>query len=170
MIRYCYASISENGTVDGKAGDQTGREVRISKEYAFGQNWVIRCKSKTKRLRIASAARRIVNNDNVGYSQLSRSSLKNYLKDLGWKISKIKKVGKCNCDCSSMACCAVNAAYNKEYAPMLTTSNMPGWFMHSPDFEVYLKKTLKGFKLKKGDLVGKTGHVVVVYEGGKSSY
>lgn len=170
-IRFCYASISENGSVNGSAGDQNGKEVRIRGEYAFGQCWVIRCKNKRKRLRIASASRRFVNNDNIGYSQNSRLGLSKECDRLGWKISKIREIQRCNTDCSAMACASVNCAYNDKFVPpSLTTTTLPEWFSGWDDFEVIRKKNLKGFKLKKGDIIGKTGHCVVVYEGGVSKY
>lgn len=169
-VRFCYASISETGGINGTVGDQTGKEVRCRNEYDFGQRWVIRCTDNKKRLRIASAARRFADNKNVGYGQSNRGGLAIQMRKHGWLISKISKIKKCNCDCSTLACCSVNAAYNEDYAPMLTTRTMPEWFAECEDFKVYEPKTLKGFKLKKGDLVGKPGHVVVVYAGGRSSF
>lgn len=170
-IKFCYASISENGTVNGSAGDQSGREVRIRDEYNFKQNWVIRCKNKRKRLRIASAARRFANNDNIGYSQKSRLGLSKECERLGWKISKISKVKRCNTDCSAMACAAVNCSFNDKFVPPnLTTVTLPDWFSEWDKFEVIKKSNLKGFRLKKGDIVGKTGHCVIVYKGGVSKY
>ena len=44
-----YASIDERGKISGgKAGDQTGREVKTAPWYSFGQNIVLRFKSREK--------------------------------------------------------------------------------------------------------------------------
>ena len=43
-----YASVSENGTVNGAVGDQTGKEVKTSAYYNFGQNKLIRFKDSAK--------------------------------------------------------------------------------------------------------------------------
>lgn len=52
---FAWASI---GKVGGDlAGDQTGKEVKISEYYDFGQKWVIRFRSKKRGQKAASAAK-----------------------------------------------------------------------------------------------------------------
>ena len=71
-----WASIDEKGrTMGGKAGDQTGREVKTGQLYNFGQIWAIRAKSNDVAERIAKYAKAIAENDNVGYDQGQRDTL-----------------------------------------------------------------------------------------------
>lgn len=162
-VRYVYASISENGTVNGKKGDQTGKEVKCAKEYNFGQTMVFH--PPKNRIAIASAAMAISKNKNVGYSQADRYSLYGEAEKYGWKKSKVKKYGKCNCDCSMLVTVAFNLAYGKK---VLASSNTTKSLLKASLAGLCGKgkKYKKGMKLYKGDIVIKDGHVVIVYKGG----
>ena len=169
MVKYCYASISEKGTVNGKKGDQTGKEVKLANEYDFEQKYVFRMKNAQKRLKLASAMRRATKNDNIGYGQKYRASLYNNCRDAGWKkaYDKIKTAGKCNVDCSALVSTCINAAFGKFYIPCVTTYGMINFLKKSEkEFKEYNYK--KGMTVKKGDIIIKNGHVVVVYKGGKT--
>ena len=53
-----WASIDEHGhTRNGKAGDQTGREVKTGNWYDFGQNVIIRFKNRDKAKKEAKIAK-----------------------------------------------------------------------------------------------------------------
>lgn len=72
---FAWASIGSNGKVSGDlAGDQTGKEVKISEYYDFGQKWVIRFWSKKRGQKAASAAKMLARNNNIGYNQRNRKN------------------------------------------------------------------------------------------------
>lgn len=100
-IEIVHASISENGTVNGKPGDQTGAEVCRRELYDRGWKKVARCKYSSLAIEMARQAVQAAENDLIGYSQGDRYSLIDYLE---WEdLSDIEKVDeKCNCDCSSL--------------------------------------------------------------------
>ena len=124
---FAWASISENGTVNGKKGDQTGKELRVAPYYDFGQDKVIRFKSMTKRHTAAKIAKLIASENFCGYSHNDRYSMYEHCKALGWDYKKIvkeikaKKFPKCNADCSAFASVCINIAYGKELVPCCTT-------------------------------------------------
>lgn len=168
MVKYAYASISENGTVNGKAGDQTGREVKCRGEYNFGQTTVIHIKNKDRRITVGDSARKIAQNDHVGYSQNDRGSLYKILDKMGWTSTTVTK--KCNTDCSNMAACCINLAYHKALIPTTVYSgNFTSTVKRKLDTKIEVKTYKKGMQLYKGDIVLKNGHVVVVYQGGKAT-
>lgn len=167
-VKYAYASISENGTVNGKAGDSTGKEVKKANEYNFGQVKVIRCTNKAMRKRIGDASIAIADNDNFGYSQDSRGGVYTQVSKVGWDVSKIKDIKvKCNTDCSNMAGVCINCGYGKKVIPSDVTSRNIITYVDKftgKDFQVLNYK--KGMTLYKGDILQKAGHCVIVYKGG----
>lgn len=98
-VRIGHASISENGTVNGAKGDQTGREVCIRTFYSRPWDYVAIHPDATVREKHAKAIEAACANDNIGYSQSNRNTLNILAKAAGYDLSK---VGKCNCDCSSL--------------------------------------------------------------------
>jgi len=161
-----WASISEKGTVNGAKGDQTGREVKVGYLYNFGQTYVIRCKNAAKRKRIAKAAKSIAQNDYIGYGQGDRATSFREFAKIDWKISQIKDIKiKSNIDCSELALCAVNFAYNKVIIGSTNnSSSLPKAAENTKKFSVIPYK--KGMKLKAGDIIGKSGHDIVALENG----
>lgn len=167
MITYAYASISEKGGVNGAIGDQTKKEVKISNEYNFGQTYVIRNKNYKIRKRIRQSAMRFAKNDNIGYGQNDRESGFTECEKIGWKIRKIPKMSKCNMDCSILVTCAVNMAYNDYVSSKwFTSSTLPRLVDSCKDFKLLEYK--KGMTIRKGDIIGKTGHVVIACDKGKA--
>ena len=114
------ARISEHGTVNGSKGDQTGTEV-MTQSWASGGTWqyVIRPKSSAVAAKIATAMKQACANNNIGYSQADRLSLNTLAVKAGYNLSK---VGKCNCDCSSLVAVCCNAAGVK-VSPTMYTGN-----------------------------------------------
>ena len=114
------ARISEFGTVNGKRGDQTGKEV-MTQSFASGGKWeyCIRPKSATVAQKIAHAMVQACKNNNIGYSQTDRTSLSQAAAKVNYDISK---VGKCNCDCSALVAVCVNAA-GIHVSPYMYTGN-----------------------------------------------
>lgn len=106
MIKVGSARVDERGNyVNGRPGDQTGREVATEPYYSHRQGWyMLRAKDVSVVKKIAQAMREACANDNIGYSQSDRYGVITYLKTYG-RIAKISV--KTNADCSSLvrACC-----------------------------------------------------------------
>lgn len=101
-IRIGHASISENGTVNGAKGDQTKKEVCIRDWYNKPWDYMAIHPNASVREKHAAAVEAACKNDNIGYSQYgsdNRNTLNTLAKKVGYDLSK---VGKCNCDCSSL--------------------------------------------------------------------
>ena len=159
---FAWASISEKGTKDGKKGNQTGKELKIGNYYQFGQNWVISFKSKKKGKLASEIAKLLVANRNIGYGQNDRKSLYNECERIGWNIQRIHEIGLCNCDCSMLIICIINFAFGKsllEYS--YTTYSLPKIVEKYPKLFKFSNKSLYSLKFRKGDIVGKSGHVII---------
>lgn len=160
---FAWASIGENGkATGGKKGDQTKKEVKVAPYYNFGQTWVIRFRNTKRGKKAGKAAKLLAQNDNIGYNQNDRVSLYNECIRIGWDISKISKIRKCNCDCSELAVCAANFAYGK--AKLLSSHTTHSLTSICNTYKANFKrvdKALKTKKFKKGDMVGKSGHVII---------
>lgn len=158
------ARISENGTVVGAKGDQTGREV-MTQTWSTGGLWeyVIRPKSATDAAKIANTMKAACQNNNIGYSQTDRLSLFNLASNNGWKVGK---VGKCNCDCSSLVSVCVNSAGIK-VASTMYTGNERQLLSATGKFTIIsdTSYTKKESKLRTGDILLRTGHTAIVVEG-----
>ena len=98
-IRIGHASISENGTINGAKGDSTGREVCIATWYPKPWDFVAIHPEAAVREKHAQAVEAACGNDNIGYGQGDRNTLNTLAKAVNYVLSK---VGKCNCDCSSL--------------------------------------------------------------------
>lgn len=169
-IKIGHASIDERGKPSGgSAGDQTGREVCVRTWYSKPWGLVLRPKSAAVAERMARACEAACANANIGYDQGQRNTLNAQAKAVGYDLSK---VGKCECDCSSlMAVCAqaagVNIPYNGGNAP--TTRTMRTAFSGTGAFEVLTesKYLTTNAWLKRGDiLVAPGAHTVMALENG----
>ncbi len=98
-VRIGHASISEQGTVNGAKGDQTGKEVCVREWYAKPWDYMAIHPEATVREKHAQAVEAACKNDNIGYGQGDRNTLNMLAKAANYDLSK---VGKCNCDCSSL--------------------------------------------------------------------
>lgn len=160
---FAWASIGENGkATGGKKGDQTGREVKVAPYYEFGQTWVIRFRNAARGKKAGKAAKLLANNDNIGYNQDDRVSLYSECERINWDIERINEIRKCNCDCSLLAVCAINFAYGKKkLGSGYTTHTLPSICKSCSKNFKRADNSLKTKKFKKGDMVGKTGHVII---------
>ena len=170
-IRVGPASLGEQGAKNNVSGDQTGREVCIRNWYDGGWHTVLRCKDADKAERIATECENACNNPNVGYDQSQRNTLRKAAKAVNWDLSK---VGKCECDCSSLVsvcaeCAGIEVPYAYENAP--TTSSMVQAFKSTGEFDVLTEaKYLTSDKyLKRGDILVKSGHTIIALENGAKS-
>lgn len=98
-VRIGHASISEKGTINGAKGDQTGGEVCIRSFYSKPWDYMAIHPDAAVREKHAKAVETACANDNIGYGQNDRNTLNTLAKAVGYDLSK---VGKCNCDCSSL--------------------------------------------------------------------
>ena len=168
-IKCGWASIDERGKGrGGKAGDQTGREVKIGDWHNFGQNVVIRFKDRAKAKKAASICKQICRNDKVGYDMDNRTTLFTEAKAKNWDITKIKK--KVETDCSAMQaviCNAVGIPVSEDWY----TGNMVEIAKKFPEeFEILRgeKYTDNDKFLKVGDmLVNTKKHTIMALENGQ---
>lgn len=169
-VRIGHASIDEKGKAKGgAAGDQTGKEVKISNYYVSSKGWVVlRCKDADKRLRIAQAAELACNNPQIGYDQYQRDTLFNNVKASGWDPSKTTK--KVETDCSALVRVCIAYAYGKDVAGNIRTVNEPARLVTTGLFtKLTSDKYCKSSDyLLRGDILCTpvSGHTVVVLDDG----
>lgn len=94
-----HASISEKGTVNGAKGDSTKKEVCTRSFYDKPWDFVAIHPDPKVREKHAEAVEDACANNNIGYGQDDRNTLNDKAKKVNYDLSK---VGKCNCDCSSL--------------------------------------------------------------------
>lgn len=94
-----HASISEKGTINGAKGDSTTKEVCTRTWYSKPWDFMAIHPDAAVREKHAKAIEAACANDNIGYGQSDRNTLNTLAKAVGYDLSK---VGKCNCDCSSL--------------------------------------------------------------------
>lgn len=125
---FAWASIDERGRArGGKAGDQTGKEVKVGYYYDFGQEFVVRFKNRNTRTACACIAKSLAKNDNIGYDQDQRGTLYTLAGSCDWNIEKLLKkltYTKVECDCSSFVATCINLAFEYKKVGCFTTATM----------------------------------------------
>ena len=173
-VKIGHASIDENGKISGgQAGDQSGKEVCTRDWYDKSWDYVIRCTDSSIAEKIAAACEAACANNNIGYDQGQRNTLYTAAQKVNMDLSK---VGKCECDCSSLAsicciCAGIPAAYLYVSGNMRTTRNIKDALVQTGKFIVYTDTTYtKSDKnLKRGDIICKAGsHVVIALSNGSA--
>lgn len=156
-----------------KAGDQNnGLEVSRQNFYVHKLGWyVIRCKDAAKRKLIADAMDKACDNNNIGYSQGTRNTLYNNIKNAGFDPSKTTKA--VNTDCSALVRVCVNYAGIK--VGDFITSSEKKVLMATGEFECLTsdKYCKQSIYLMRGDILvsRQKGHTVVVLsDGAKAEY
>ncbi len=170
-VKIGHASIDENGKIaSGQAGDQTGKEVCTRTWYNKSWDVVLRPKTAAMAEKIAKTMEQACDNNNIGYDQYQRNTLRQLAEGVGYDLSK---VGKCECDCSSLASvCALAAGAHIAYGYNQngpTTRTMRAVYKNSGDFEILTdSKYLTSDKyLKRGDtIVNEGSHTIVILEDG----
>ena len=171
-VKIGHSSIDENGKIaGGQSGDQTGKEVCTRDWYDKNWDYVIRCNDPAIAEKIAASCEAACNNANVGYDQNQRNSL--YLEALKVNMD-LSKVGKCECDCSSLAsiccvCAGIPADALYIGGNMKTTRNIKDALVKTGKFTVFTDAsyTKSDKKLKRGDIICKAGsHVIIVLSNG----
>lgn len=170
-VKIGHARHDENGKVkNGKAGDQTGKEVVITDWYLHAKKWVLlRCTDVDKREKIASAMERACKNSDIGYDQSQRYTLFNNVKDKKFDPSKTTK--KVETDCSELTRVCIAYAYGKDMTGELRTRYLPKTLVNTGRFKKYTssKYCKSSDYLRRGDILctPTKGHVVVVLNDGK---
>lgn len=170
------ASISENGSIRGKAGDQTGREVTTRKWYKHSKGWyALRCLVPGMAEYIAEAMEKACANSDIGYNQYENGTLWENVKASGYDPSKTTK--KVNTDCARLVRVCVQYAITKMgidiIVPDFYTATMANTLVKTGLFEKLSdsKYTTQDAYLERGwPMVTRTkGHAIVVLENGSKA-
>lgn len=168
MVKIGNAVCDENGKAKGgKAGNQTGRELRIQNWYLNKKGWrVFRPKLADVAEAIAFDCEAACENMAIGYNQSKRNTLYNAAKPVGFNCSEVTT--PCECDCSSLV--RVCLAYAGIKVNDFNTASEPSRLLATGQFDELkeAKYTDKSDYLKRGDiLVTKTkGHTAIVLTNG----
>lgn len=165
MVKIAHASLSENGTINGKSGDQTKKEVRIQDWYNKPWTCVIRFHDPDMREKNAYAMEQAAKNDNWGYSQRDRNSGLIAARKVGYDPGKVTK--PVNTDCSALQTVACIYAGIAEEALVkngncATTSTLKSRLKATGEVSIFsTKEYTKGTdKLLRGDILLAEGHHV----------
>lgn len=171
MVTICHASISENKTVNGKRGDQTGKEVCIRSWYNKPWTCVIRFHDPDMREKCARAMEYAAKNDHIGYSQNDRNSLLAAVRKMGYDPRTVQT--DVNTDCSALVTVACIYAGIAESALVVggncaTTRTLKSRLKATGEVDIFTSKdyTRDTEKLLRGDiLLAEGSHVAVVVSG-----
>ena len=164
------ASIDENGRAHGgRAGNQTGRELKRQKWYAHSKGWrVFRAKDAAAAERIARCMAAAVENRHIGYDQYQRNTLYAEAAKVGFDVSRVAV--DCETDCSALVrvCCAYAGITGLPAG--FRTTNEPANLLKTGAFVELTdaKYTKRSAYLKAGDILctATQGHTVVVLNDG----
>lgn len=171
-----HASQSENGTISGQKGDQTGKEVCTRKWYSKPWNVLIRFTDPVMANKVADCMEMAAKNDNIGYSQQTRNTLLNEARKYNYNVSKVNV--PVNTDCSALVSVACMYAGIPESALTLngncaTTRTLRQSLKTTGEVEIYTTPlyVTKPDKLKRGDiLIAEGKHTVVVVKAEGNPY
>lgn len=176
-VTIAHASISENGTVkNGTAGDQTKKEVCTRPWYRNGWTCVIRFNEPRMAEKVAQCMENACKNNNIGYDQLQRNTLLFQARKYNYDVSKVNT--PCETDCSALVSVACMYAGVPESALTLsgncaTTNTLQAVLKATGDVQIFTTPlyTANTSRLKRGDILLKAGHhVVVVVDTGDNPY
>lgn len=166
MAKIIHARLNENGQIMyGLPGDQTQNEVVKQDFYDSDWHTVYRAKETAIAKYMVKGAEQIAANDHFGYGQDDRYTGFEESKKVNFQFDKVTK--NCDFDCSSMIMTLLVAA-GVDVPKHFYTWNMDVSMVATGYFD-RLPYT-KGMALKQGDIVLKTGHVVIVVEGDDTDY
>lgn len=156
-VEIVHASISENGTVNGRPGDQTGGEV--CRRELYDRKWykVLRPRRSEVAVQIALQARYAAANNHIGYSQADRYSLYNMVSDFA--LDSLALVDEdCCCDCSSLVTTCVCLA-GVTVPRDMWTGNEEALLLGTGEFHAL---DYPGANLLVGDILLARGHTAIV--------
>lgn len=162
------ACCNESGRLEGgKAGDQTGGEVKISPwSSSYGWKYVIRLKDKSLRDKLAQAAIDTCRNDHIGYDtkKPDRYSAWDLAEKNGHDIKGIKQ--KCETTCSQLVSMCLRAVgVSKKYAKRhYDIAAETKALLNCPLVDVYKDKahTQSTKYLQPGDILLSSHHTAIV--------
>ena len=164
------ASIDEHGKAHGgKAGNQTGRELRRQKWYLHSKGWrVFRAKSAEVQAKLAACMAAAVANKHIGYDQYQRNTLYKAAEPFGFDVSKVTADVECDCSALVRACCAFAGILGLPEG--FRTTNEPKNLLATGAFTEMVgeKYTKQAAYLKAGDILCTPvqGHTVIVLNDG----
>ena len=131
-IKIGHASVSEKGTINGKVGDQTGKEVCTRSWYSNPWSVLLVCTDKEIAKKAAQEMQYACDNKNIGYGQSDRRSAYNSALVNG----KTFKKAKGNTDCSQLvASCYILAGL--KISPDCYTGNLRKALLATGKFKEY---------------------------------
>lgn len=139
---FCEAHSNENGTgLDGRAGDQTGLELRARNYYNNGWTLHYRPIDENVADKIATFMEKCVTNGFIGYdlNRNKRGTLFQALEKVDFEPDLINT--PVHCDCSSLAYCAIYSVLRIPFKPIIDSE------IHAPktlNFPSYLDKECQG--------------------------
>lgn len=162
-ITLAHAVSDENGKgTNGKAGDQTGKEVRFQPWYNRSKKWhtILRA-SKTVRDKMVANAIAAVRNPNYGYDMNNRYTAFDYLKTRKYDFTKLDIPAEG--DCSQMMTTCANFAGIK-IARDTATASMKSRYLATGKFSLLTDSiyTTKPDYLYLGDILLGEGHTAIV--------
>lgn len=107
------ASIDENGKAHGgKAGNQSGRELRKQAYYVHKKGWrVFRALDPIHAAAIAKCMTAAINNKHIGYDQYERNTLYKCAAPYDFDVSRVQT--NCETDCSALVVIMYAASFPK---------------------------------------------------------
>ena len=175
-VKIGHASISENGTIRGQAGDQNGKEVFTRNWYKHSKGWVtLRCKDPEMMGYIAEAMEKACANDDIGYDQSENQTLWNNVKSKGFDPSKTTKKVETDCARLVRVCCqyACEKVGNGKTIPDFYTATEASVLVKTGLFEKLTsdKYCKQDDYLQRGMIqVTKTkGHTIVILSNGSKA-
>jgi hypothetical protein len=159
-VQFAGACQDENGKyTGGKAGDQTGKEIRITAAYNHKLGWrIFRYPKLSIAKSIGTNAKTIANNDKFGYDQSQRSTGYTAAKAAKWDPSKVTT--PCELDCSSDVRTCIACALGKDVQDFNTASE-PAVLL-SLGFEEITGTSLSELQLGDVLVTPKKGHTEIV--------
>ena len=158
MVKFGSCRISENNSVRGRAGDQTGRECMIQEAYWHPNGWIgLRPKDANIANGTAWTMAVACASNLVGYSQDERYAI--FWTDLREGVLT-------NADCSTLAPFCANKAGAHIDVNGIWTGNMVERYLATGEFEKFTVTSLDDLYVGDTLVDGKlTSHTVVVVEG-----
>lgn len=176
MGKIGHASLGEDGKArNGKAGDQTGKEVCVRDFYVYKGGWdtMLRPLDPNIAEKSAQACEAGCANNNIGYDMNQRNTLHTEAKKVGYNLAAVSVPVETDCSAFMTTCALAAGVTGLEYtknAP--TTSTMVRQFTQTGKYQAFTDKRYltSDEYLKRGDIIVKQGHhtVMVLTNGAKA--
>lgn len=163
-----HASISENGTITGKTGDQSKKEVCTRQWYSKPWNVMLICTDAAIAKKAAQEMRFACENNNIGYDQHERKTAYNSGKANGGTF----KNAKGETDCSQLVAACYIFAGLKNLSPDCYTGNLRKALLATGKFKAYTDKahlTSDAYAEVGAVYLNEGHHVVMALENGSKA-